>query len=216
LPKSTLFRRTRTLLLLAILVFGLIANAYLAVHLVCGDCLAPVAQINHIAHFLLIAAVPAILTARLLHSPRRLLIWLLPPILIFILWFGGNWLPKSTPTIQGTQITVATYNVQGNVSDPAQIIPTILDLDADIVALQELRGDLRTQNVHILSTKYPFYVTKEVTIGTGLGLTHPANFPITRIDHVWFSKEFTAIEATAITQSGTSDHLPLWARLDLR
>ena len=51
--------------------------------------------------------------------------------------------------------------------------------------------------------------------GWGFGLTHPDNRPIMRLDYVWFSDEIRALEAKVWLESGTSDHRPLWAQLDL-
>jgi vancomycin resistance protein VanJ len=60
--------------------------------------------------------------------------------------------------------------------------------------------------------------------GRGLGLTFPAgaflNFPrwprLLRIDYVWHNAFFTAVEARAGQDSGTSDHRPVIARLALK
>ncbi len=53
--------------------------------------------------------------------------------------------------------------------------------------------------------------------GWGLGLTHPATpFPVFRIDYVWYSPDFAALDAKVWPDSGTSDHLPVWGRLVLR
>jgi endonuclease/exonuclease/phosphatase family metal-dependent hydrolase len=57
--------------------------------------------------------------------------------------------------------------------------------------------------------------------GWGFGLTFPANgylapFPIVRIDHIWYSHDFAALDARVLNDGGGSDHFPLWARLVLR
>jgi endonuclease/exonuclease/phosphatase (EEP) superfamily protein YafD len=57
--------------------------------------------------------------------------------------------------------------------------------------------------------------------GWGFGLTFPASggrapFPIMRIDHIWYSHDFAALDAEVGADGGGSDHLPLWARLVLR
>jgi endonuclease/exonuclease/phosphatase family metal-dependent hydrolase len=52
--------------------------------------------------------------------------------------------------------------------------------------------------------------------GWGLGLTHPVGtLPLLRIDYVWHSAEFTAIDAKVWRDAGTSDHYPVWAKLAL-
>ena len=55
--------------------------------------------------------------------------------------------------------------------------------------------------------------------GWGFGLTHPGYyrlpFPAIRIDYIWHSEAFTALEAKVWDDNGTSDHHPMWARLVL-
>ncbi|HLA44609.1 MAG TPA: endonuclease/exonuclease/phosphatase family protein, partial [Aggregatilineales bacterium] len=58
--------------------------------------------------------------------------------------------------------------------------------------------------------------------GWGFGLSYPASgttpgmpFPGVRIDYIWHSGAFTALEAKVWDDNGTSDHHPMWARLVL-
>ncbi len=53
--------------------------------------------------------------------------------------------------------------------------------------------------------------------GWGFGFTHPVDpFPLLRIDYVWYSRGFEALDAEVLPGVGTSDHHPMWARLVLR
>lgn len=53
--------------------------------------------------------------------------------------------------------------------------------------------------------------------GWGFGFTYPVKpLPIIRIDYVWYSQDFAALDAEAWPDAGTSDHHPVWARLALR
>ena len=55
------------------------------------------------------------------------------------------------------------------------------------------------------------------TRGWGFGFTHPVDpFPFVRIDYIWYSRDFTALDAEVWPDAGTSDHHPMWARLVLR
>lgn len=49
----------------------------------------------------------------------------------------------------------------------------------------------------------------------GLGVTWPAHFPLLRLDYVWHSRDFAALQ-TRIDYEIGGDHLPVSARLDLR
>jgi endonuclease/exonuclease/phosphatase (EEP) superfamily protein YafD len=53
--------------------------------------------------------------------------------------------------------------------------------------------------------------------GWGLGLSHPVEpFPLVRIDYIWYTGQFTALDARVWPESGSSDHYPVWGRLVLR
>ena len=60
--------------------------------------------------------------------------------------------------------------------------------------------------------------------GAGLGFTYPADLrvagvtlpPMLRIDYIWHSAPFTVLDARVWPDSGTSDHFPVVAQLDLR
>jgi endonuclease/exonuclease/phosphatase family metal-dependent hydrolase len=53
--------------------------------------------------------------------------------------------------------------------------------------------------------------------GWGYGFTHPVDpFPLVRIDYIWYSRDFAALDAEVWPDAGTSDHHPVWARLALR
>ncbi|TVR24443.1 MAG: hypothetical protein EA396_01345 [Anaerolineaceae bacterium] len=49
----------------------------------------------------------------------------------------------------------------------------------------------------------------------GLGATWPTHLPLLRLDYVWHSRDFVALETLVGADIG-ADHLPLSARLDLR
>lgn len=169
-PRKNWWRMGRNVLLVMVLLFGLVPNLYLSYHFICGDCLPFVAQFNHVAHFVLLAGIVGGVVVILLRGNWRQIAWFAPSLLLFGVWFGGNWLPKSTPDVEGIEIVVATYNVYGNVSDPEAVVRTIRALDADIIGLEELRGEARQRVVTDLAEKYPYQISDEVQIGTGLGL----------------------------------------------
>lgn len=54
--------------------------------------------------------------------------------------------------------------------------------------------------------------------GRGLGLTLPADSlsPLVRIDYLWYTDEFAALDAKVWSESGTSDHYPVWGNLVLK
>ncbi len=54
-------------------------------------------------------------------------------------------------------------------------------------------------------------------VGQGLGFTFQSRlpFPLMRIDYVWYSDEFRALDVNVWDDAGTSDHRPVVARLEL-
>ena len=321
--------------------YGLLLNGYLAAHTACLDCHPLLAQANHLAHFITLSGVIVLVVAIILRVPRGVLMWMMPSVMAFGLWYGPNFLPRPEPNVAGDALTVATFNALDDITlperaNPEDTLAVIAGLDADIIAVQELGPLLRYRLEDDLHAAYPYQVHKvlfgyeglgllsrypivesemhilvlededydaapryiravidlngrqvavynfhptrpafhpgrnyddvfhEMNVramldllahedlpilmlcdcnvtprsrpfqwldeafgnafdarGWGFGMTFPANgqrapFPIMRIDHIWFSDDFTALAAEVRHESGGSDHLPLWGRLVLR
>lgn len=316
-------------LTLCILVWGILISSYLILHHGCSACDTVIAPVNHVAHYVLLVNIILLIPCAVFWVNWRALLFLMPGVIFFGLWFGQSWLPRSTPEVEGIEVRVATFNVLGHDADPHRTFSIIQDLDADIIGLQEMHpylartlrrnlGDdyqyqaartLVDEDEFVLLSRYPItgvnfyqagrdedsgqfipnhmravvdiegqavvvYVfhppnpnfnqivgfddsdleTEVETMvglveqrdspviilcdcnstprsrqyreldnvldnafgeaGTGFGLTYPAARPIIRIDHIWFSDEFSALEAEVLDISGTSDHRPVWASLD--
>ncbi len=332
--------------LFVLLVWGSFINGYLSTHAVCRDCIPPVAVLNHFAHWVTLAAlavfvfiVPVLVRVKRSRRLRLLMAgWLLPGVIAFGWWYGPAFLPKPAPDVEGVEFTVATYNVEALASDPNQTYTIIQDLDADIIAIQELSGVLGQKLRDGLMDEYPYQISQalpslendgygllsrypiidyqielsfddegfyELDVprylravielegqpiavyvfhpptpqlpphlylpttynedwlnqqtqlvanliaseenpvivlcdcnatprsrqyallhqylneaygerGWGFGLTFPADRPMIRIDYVWYSDAFEALEAKVWSEGGTSDHRPLWTRLILK
>ncbi|MCQ3932609.1 MAG: hypothetical protein DPW16_19340 [Chloroflexi bacterium] len=327
---------------IGLLVWGSFINGYLSGHAVCRDCIAPIAVLNHFAHWVTLAAlavfvfiVPVLVWVKKSRRLRLLMAgWLLPGVIAFGWWYGPAFLPRPAPDVEGLEFTAATYNVMGFGADPAETFAVIQDMNADLVALQELRPTLEHKLQTELVNEYPYRISQVVqgldgyallsrypildyqieldedseyrngnpryvralidfsgqtivvyvfhpTIpdlpprlyfpttyndeilwqqvkglvnlirtedapvlvlcdcnstprsrqyallhqhlneaygerGWGFGLTFPADRPMIRIDYVWYSDAFEALEAKVWSTGGTSDHRPLWTRLILK
>ncbi len=327
---------------LGLLVWGSFINGYLGTHAVCRDCIPPVAVLNHFAHWVTLAAlavfvfiVPVLVRIKKSRRLRLLMAgWLLPGVIAFGWWYGPAFLPKPDLDVNGVEFTAATYNVMGFEADPTKTFAVIRDMNADLVAIQELRPTLEHKLQTELVNEYPYQVSHVVqgldgytllsrypildyrieldenseyrngdpryvralidfdeqavivyvfhpTIpelpprlyfpmtyndevlwqqvnglarlikaekspvlvlcdcnatprsrqyallhqylneaygerGWGFGLTFPADRPMIRIDYVWYSDAFEALEAKVWSEGGTSDHRPLWTRLILK
>lgn len=328
LPKR-FFDASRTLLTLAVIVWGIFINIYLVLHLGCTSCDSTIAPINHIAHYVLLVNFVILIPCLLFWVNWKAVLFLVPGIVFFGLWFGRNWVPMPTPEPEGIEITVSTFNVLGHQADPYDTSAVIGLLNTDIVGLQEVHPFLARKFRRDFAERYPYQVTRTLTdfdefillsrfpvvesqfhseridpdtgeampnhlqavldiegsqvvvyvfhppnpdfnritdfddsvlqaeveamvdlvaqeanpviilcdcnstprsrqyrllddvltnayesVGSGFGLTYPAARPIIRIDHIWYTDEFTALDATVENDSGTSDHRPVWATLD--
>jgi endonuclease/exonuclease/phosphatase family metal-dependent hydrolase len=326
---------------LLVMGYGLLMNVYLAAYLVCRDCHPLVAQANHLAHWITLSGVAALLLSVMLRVKRPFLVWMMPGALAFALWYGPGFLPRPAPTLNGETFTAATFNTLDDITifehaDADDTLQVIRGLDADIVAVQELGPLLRYKLENDLRADYPYQVHKvlhgyegldilsrypileseahivvdvtqdynaaprylravldingrQVVVynfhparptfrpgleyddvnhqlnvrgmldrlaeeelptlmlcdcnltarsrtyqwlddrfdnafaarGWGFGLTFPASggrapLPVMRIDHIWFSDDFAALDAKVGDDSGGSDHYPVWSRLVLR
>jgi endonuclease/exonuclease/phosphatase (EEP) superfamily protein YafD len=332
-------RAIRVTLAIPPLVWGGIVNLFLIGNLL-ADGTRAIVLMNHLAPWITLISLIAFTLALIVRPPRRLLVWLVPGVIAFAWWYGAAWLPRSTPDVDGVEITATTYNVLGHLADPDQTFAVIRDMNADIVGLEELRPTLQGKLKTELSETYPYQLSKVVqgydglallsrypiseqtidfdidpdhsdlvapkyiravldvnghaivvyvihptiptpniytvsftrflteydetylyahikrtydlvqsetlpvlllcdcnttprsrgyrlldgvldeafgTRGRGFGFTHPVDpFPLLRIDYVWYSRDFTALDAEVWKDTGTSDHHPLWARLVLR
>lgn len=319
------------LVLVVALLWGGVSNLYLLGHFACGDCVPLLAQANHVAPFILLINIPFLLIGLLLRFDYRVVAWLLPGILVFALWYGGQFIPRANQDAEGVELSAAVYNVLGFMADPEQTLAVVEDLDADFIGIVEMRplleGKLQTE----LGERYPYQISKvlqgydglallsryaiiESTVivepyttdaltpapnyiravvevegrdivlyifhaptpqfelltryddrrmhyqirvmagmveheslpvlflcdcnstpqsrqyavlnrvlndafaerGRGFGVTHPEGYRFLRIDYIWHSDEFRTLEARVWNEAGTSDHRPVWARLDLR
>lgn len=316
------------LIIAVIVIIGGIINTYIVLSVACGDCLPIISMANHVQHFILLVNLLLLVCALLILRRRLLIAWLSPGAVSFALIFGPLWIPSPAPEVGGVEFTAATYNVLGHAADHNATFEAIKELDADFIALQELRPSLRrllrtqlydtypfqfakivdyVDGLALLS-KYPFVEEPEYELllrdksmarylrvvadvegqhvavyvyhpptplfdfpaayddtqlheqtefivemlkkeelptlmlcdcnasphsrqyvildgiledafqarGVGFGLTYPVSFPLIRIDYVWYSEDFVALEAGVDTDVTASDHFPLWARMVLK
>lgn len=152
-----LFRALRMVLAAILFFYGLIINVYFAAHFACWDCNFAVAQANHFAVWITLSGVLAFVLGLIFWIPKLVWLWLAPGPILFLVWFGPNFLPKSEPDANGFTFTAATYNIQDELGDTPQIYNNVVSINADIIAFQEMSPDLQTR----IETEqlYPYVVT---------------------------------------------------------
>jgi endonuclease/exonuclease/phosphatase (EEP) superfamily protein YafD len=101
----------------------------------------------------LLILLPLALIARSRFSIARLL----PFVVIFLLWYGPYWLPKSTVVaFESESLKIVTFNVQPFNRRLDEVISWLREMNADIVLLQETPPDALPLLRDSLRDTYPY------------------------------------------------------------
>lgn len=164
----------------------IIAAALALTALIAGHHLVPNVRgmgslIDSVVPFLGIAVPPLALIA-LLRRSRVALLAVLLPALVWTLLFGAAWLPGSGGG--PVRFRVASQNLKASNPDPAATVAALADIDADLIALQEVSGGIRGSVAERLRDRYPhqasmstvalwsrFPIREYVGVDTGLDWT---------------------------------------------
>ncbi|MFN8374378.1 MAG: endonuclease/exonuclease/phosphatase family protein [Anaerolineae bacterium] len=77
-------------------------------------------------------------------------------------------------------------------------------------------GDFNTTDQSAIYESFAsVYSDSFLEVGSGFGLTFPSNLPLARLDYIFHTEAFTALDAEVWESSGGSDHYPVFARLEL-
>ncbi|MFF0742651.1 endonuclease/exonuclease/phosphatase family protein [Streptomyces sp. NPDC004111] len=124
-------------------------------------------------------AVPVLLVCALLRRSALALVALILPAAVWLNLFAGLYSDKTAP---GGDLTVATHNVNAENDDPEGTVRVVAASGADVVALEEIRGDRlaaykkamgATYRYHSVEgtvglwSKYPMTDTRQVDIQLG-------------------------------------------------
>jgi len=183
---NTLLRGYWSLAQIGIVLYGLVLNGYLLLRSQVGERWDTVAFANNFVPWWALGGL-VLGTIGLFSRRRWLLVPLQAPILITFLAAYGDllWPPQSAAEAQnGLTLTVATYNIYSEKSDPQQVVQVIKELDADIVGLQELGPKHARLIERDLAGEYPYQLLYPSPSLHGIGLL--SRYPIVD-DHVYLS-----------------------------
>jgi len=124
--------------------------------------------INALALYLFAPLVPLALGALVVRQ-RALWAGLVAGVALCLFLYGGLWLPRQTPKVDGPVLTVMTYNVLGFNRCPKCVVATIRQSGADLVTLQELSPAVAAEIAWSLSSEYPYQVLDPQEQVFGLG-----------------------------------------------
>ena len=164
--------------------YALCLDLFILLHYTVGERWKLIAALNNAGQWLLMSVIPCALLILVMPVSRlRRFVAALPPLLLLLILYGGEFLPKSSPSVPTTTFTVATFNMTGELTDP-EIIPeraqAVEDIHADIVGTQEF--DFPDRYIPLLSSTYPYYFTPADFIGTPYDMPYAlfSRYPINK------------------------------------
>ncbi|MGW6419316.1 endonuclease/exonuclease/phosphatase family protein [Streptomyces sp. NPDC055055] len=136
---------------------------------------------------------PLLLVLALVRRSATALIALLLPTVVWLNLFGGLVADKS---VDGGDLTVATHNVNADNPDPEGTARELAASGADVIALEELKGDMVDTYERGLAESYPYH-SVQGTVGLWSKLPLRAAQPVD-IRMGWTR----AMRATVVTPKG--------------
>jgi endonuclease/exonuclease/phosphatase (EEP) superfamily protein YafD len=151
------------------LVYLLLITLYLLLRFTIGDRHWVISEVNSFA-LLLFIPLPILFLLSLLAGSRRALLYLLPVILLAVIWIGPRFLPKN-PVVQAANATtfrVMSSNVSHFNIDPERVPRLALAETSDIIFLQEVQLSDQQPAFSTLDTAYPYQTRQQDQMRTGM------------------------------------------------
>ena len=94
----------------------------------------------------------------ILHKQKKNFILLIPPLVLFLIFYGPYFIPHSTTGVDNSKsITVLTFNVRNNNPEVDSISKMLISSHADLLALQEVTEIHERYLLQTLTTQYPYH-----------------------------------------------------------
>ncbi len=182
-PRGCLVR----LFALAAGAYGAVATLLLLLRLVVTDSFLPMAVYATAAHWLWLFALILLVVALLLRVWRAVPLLVLPS-LAWLLVFGVRFVGSSAQTAarSGVTLTTVTYNIQWRSEPYDATLALIREMDADVVALQEISPQAAVQLDEGLADLYPHMALDPLEWGYA-GQAFLSKYPI--LEHEFFEFE---------------------------
>lgn len=157
--------------------YGLSVSFFSIIRLIIGEQWVLIAFFNTFAHLLWLPALGLLPLFALLRQWRSVALLTLP-VVMYVLTYGGQFIPRTAAAPENaTQFTLATYNLFASGEAPNARIAVIRDLNADVVALQEITVDFAAAVENELADLYPYRalhpVATQGTAGQGILSRYP-------------------------------------------
>lgn len=124
-------------------------------------------------------------------------------VALFLVLYLPFFLPSFGPPPAGRPLTVMAFNLASAQSTPEEVVTAIAEVDADIVALEELTPPAARLIREKLGDRYPYTLMQPETADTGLLSSHRI------LSHEWFAPASTGRKAlqAAVDLDGTTLHI---------
>ncbi|MEO0984432.1 MAG: endonuclease/exonuclease/phosphatase family protein [Cyanobacteria bacterium J06639_14] len=131
----------------------------------------PLILLNIVGYYLFWPALPILFVALFLYFKQRqdtrYIYMAIVPVLIFVFFFHPFLKPNIIETHPNSDLRVLTYNILNGNRRVNRIVSVIGQVNADVVAIQELTERLRPKIIDRLSETYPYhYVSTPMRSGT--------------------------------------------------
>jgi len=180
--KPPFFRALGNLMVVLIGAYGLSVTGFLILRLLVGGTIIEI--FNSFAHLLFMMAF-ILIPICLLMRRFRLIIVLIPPLAAFLLSYGVFFTPRSASAApDAPQIHVLTYNLKSQTENLDSAIAVIREVNADVVALQELSEEASAILAETFVDSYPYQALHPQPGEPIPGLGFFSRLPITS-DEYW-------------------------------
>jgi vancomycin resistance protein VanJ len=154
-PIFSMLMIIKNIVLILIGSYGLSVSLHIVLHFVIGERSTIVALFNTFAHLMWMPAL-VLFPLMLLTKQWRIALMLVLPALMFIVTYGGLFIPRqSVPPLATSQtITLQTHNLLARNRTPQNLLDVIREISADVVALQEVSVSLEQRLLTL--NEYPY------------------------------------------------------------
>lgn len=102
--------------------------------------------------------IPIILFIALWQRSLRTILFLILPVLGFIILYSTRFLPRDVPQANGIELSLLTYNLRASNTNTSELDSILIEADADIVTLQEVSFEIGEWVETAWTDEYPYQI----------------------------------------------------------
>jgi|GEM_PF-1353156 len=148
--------------------YSLFVSLWFAVNLFLQDSWWLPVGLDKFAEYFLAASIPLFLLALLTRKSLTIILGIIP-ILVASYFYLPLFIPEQQVALKpdSSPIRIATYNIWNHNTDLKRVVKLVNDINADVIAVQEMTNVQKAEFVERMSVTYPYYyVSKPIYGGT--------------------------------------------------